>query len=81
MRGRVLGRLTFWQYLTMVPSILATGWLLDKSPSIYQLLYPLAGLCGLIGCIFYNMLEIPAHDRSLRADYNRCGKLENGVFR
>src|SRR5262249_25619271 len=30
MRGRVLGRLTFWSYLTIVPSIFVAGWLLDE---------------------------------------------------
>ena len=58
-RGRILGRLTFWTYLTMVPTILATGWLLDKSLQMYQVLYPMAGLCGLIGCWFYGMLHVP----------------------
>src|SRR5207247_10725867 len=47
-RGRVLGRLTLWQYLTMVPSILLTGWLLDKSTEMFRVLYPLAGVSGLI---------------------------------
>lgn len=58
LRGRVLGQLTFWSYLTMVPSILATGWLLDKSKEMYQVLFPLAGVCGLIGCWFYSMLQV-----------------------
>ncbi len=57
-RGQVLGRLTFWSYLTMVPSILVTGWLLDKSSVMYQVLYPLAGLCGLIGCWYYGLLHV-----------------------
>ncbi len=61
-RGRVLGRLTSWTYLTMVPSILLTGWLLDKTPEMYRVLYPLAGLCGLIGCYYYGMLHVPAAD-------------------
>jgi MFS family permease len=59
MRGRVLGRLTFWTYLTLVPSVLVTGWLLDKSPEMYRVLYPLAGLCGLIGCFYYRLLHVP----------------------
>ncbi|GIW81308.1 MAG: hypothetical protein KatS3mg105_3115 [Gemmatales bacterium] len=58
-RGRVLGRFTFWTYLTMVPSVLTTGWLLDKSAEMYRVVYPLAGLCGLISCVFYSMLIIP----------------------
>src|SRR5262249_44809339 len=62
-RGRVLGRLTFWSYLTMVPSILVTGWLLDKSTEMFRILYPLAGLCGLIGCWYYSMLHVPAARR------------------
>lgn len=59
LRGRVLGVLTFWSYLTMVPSILLTGWLLDKSTDMYRVLYPLAGLCGLIGCWYYGLLYVP----------------------
>jgi MFS family permease len=62
LRGRVLGVLTFWTYLTMVPSILVTGWLLDKSPHMYRVLYPLAGLCGLIGSFYYAQLHVPAAD-------------------
>src|SRR5262245_27291233 len=42
LRGRVLGQLTFWTYLSMVPSVLVTGWLLDKNREMYQVLYPLA---------------------------------------
>jgi len=61
LRGFVLGRLTFWSYLTMVPSILATGWLLDKSLAMYQILYPLAGMCGLVSCLYYSMLHVPPH--------------------
>jgi MFS family permease len=58
-RGRVLGRLTFWSYVTMVPSILVTGWLLDKSPELFRVLFPFAGVCGLIGCWYYRMLYVP----------------------
>jgi MFS family permease len=61
-RGRVLGRLTFWTFLTMVPSVLLTGWLLDKSHEMYRALYPTAGLCGLIGGYYYNMLHVPAEN-------------------
>lgn len=58
-RGRVLGRLTFWTYVTMVPTVLVSGWLLDKNHEMYQILYPLGGLCGLIGCFFYGRLHVP----------------------
>lgn len=58
-RGRVLGRLQFWAFLTMVPTVLATGWLLDKSPAFYMVIYPLGGLCGLIGCMYYRQLHVP----------------------
>jgi MFS family permease len=73
LRGRVLGRLTFWTYVTMVPTMLATGWLLDKSHEMYRILYPLGGLCGLIGCYYYSLLhvpganELPTTRRSLRS--------------
>src|SRR5262249_10827777 len=46
-------------YVTMVPSVLVTGWLLDKSHEMYRVLYPVAGLCGLIGCFYYRMLHVP----------------------
>jgi len=59
-RGRVLGKLTFWTFLTMVPSILVTGWLLDMSREMYRVLYPLAGLCGIVGCAFYHTMHVPA---------------------
>jgi MFS family permease len=58
-RGRVLGRLTFWTFLTMVPTVLLTGWLLDKSHEFYKVLYPLGGLCGLVGCLYYCQLHVP----------------------
>src|SRR5262249_20480302 len=61
-QGRILGTLTFWTYLTMVPTVLLTGWLLDRSRQMYQLLFPLAGVCGLIGCAFYKRLHVPAAD-------------------
>jgi MFS family permease len=66
LRGRVLGRLTFWNFLTMVPTVLATGWLLDKSPEFYRVLYPLGGLCGLLGCLFYRQLHVPRPVETLR---------------
>lgn len=61
-RGRVIGRLTFWTYLTMVPCIVLAGWLLEISHESFHVLYPLAGLCGLMGCWFYGMLIVPDGD-------------------
>jgi MFS family permease len=58
LRGRVLGQLTFWTYLTMVPTVLLTGWLLDRSREMYHIIYPLGGLCGLIGCFYYRQLHV-----------------------
>jgi MFS family permease len=60
-RGRVLGRLTFWSYLTIVPSILVAGWLLDLGLDMCRVAYPLAGLSGLIACWFYSRLRLPEH--------------------
>jgi MFS family permease len=81
LRGRVLGRLMFWTYLTMVPTILITGWLLDKSHEMYRILYPLGGLCGLIGCYYYGLLHVPAANelpriqRSLRSSVRGVEKI------
>ena len=60
-RGRVLGRLTFWTFLTMVPTILLSGWLIDINRELYRILYPLAGICGFIGAIFYHTIQVPHH--------------------
>jgi MFS family permease len=60
LRGRVLGQLTFWTFMTMVPSILLAGWLLDMSREMYRVLYPMAGLCGLVACYYYHTLHVPA---------------------
>src|SRR5262245_15565275 len=60
-RGRVLGRLTFWSYLTIVPSMLVVGWLLDVGLDMCRVACPLAGLSGLIGCWFYSRLRLPDH--------------------
>ena len=62
-RGRVLGKLTFWTFVTMVPSILLTGWMLDISRELFRVLYPLAGLCGMFGCYYYGTLIVD--DRSI----------------
>lgn len=59
LRGRVLGRLTLWSYLTLVPSILLTGWLLKANTDTFRYLYPLAGICGLIGAWYYGHLYVP----------------------
>ena len=81
LQGRVLGRLTFWTFLTMVPSVLLTGWLLDKSHEMYRVLYPVAGLCGLIGCYYYRMLHVPEAESlprqrsSLRSGYRRVERI------
>jgi MFS family permease len=58
--GRVLGILTFWSFLTMVPSVLLSGWVLDRHPDSYRWLFPLAGACGLIACRFYARLRAGA---------------------
>lgn len=58
-RGRVLGWLTFWTYATLVASAGLTGWLLDKDQQMYRYVYPIAGMCGLIGCGFFSLLRLP----------------------
>ncbi|GBD36385.1 hypothetical protein HRbin36_01508 [bacterium HR36] len=56
--GRVLGVLIFWNYLGMVVAALLAGQVSDYDPRSYQWLYPLAGLCGLVGCTFYSQLRL-----------------------
>lgn len=59
-RGRVIGRFTFWTYLTMVPTIFIAGWCVGRNPSSFHILYPLAGACGLVGAWFYSGITLPS---------------------
>ncbi|VTS07386.1 MFS transporter [Tuwongella immobilis] len=79
-RGRVLGRLTFWTFLTMVPTILMSGWLLDCSREMVRVLYPLAGMCGLIGAVYYHTIVVPGEDVLVQRDRSWMAGL-NGVRR
>lgn len=76
-RGRVLGVLTFWTYVTMVPSVLLCGWLLDKSREMYQIVYPLGGICGLIGCFYFSLLRVPGAEAVPVARPTFRGGVEN----
>lgn len=59
-RGRILGRFVFWTFLTMVPSILLAGYLINLNRENYRLIYPFASICGLFACFFYSRLRLPA---------------------
>jgi MFS family permease len=92
--GRILGKLIFFQFLTMVPTVLIAGWLSDPDAAgsallypltllkqvalnhgfpptrLYQLLYPLAALAGLLACPFYarlRLLEEPARSKEFNS--------------
>jgi MFS family permease len=54
----VLGWLILWNYLGMVVAALIAGQVSDHDPHSFQWLYPLAGLCGLAGCVFYSQLRL-----------------------
>jgi hypothetical protein len=68
-RGRALGRITFWTFVTMVPSVLLTGWLIDKSRDMYRIIYPFGGVCGLIGCYYYSLIRVPASEPAARRSF------------
>jgi MFS family permease len=57
MRGKVLGWLIFWNFLTMVIAIVSIGYLVDpewgQAPGNYRWLSPLAAVFGLFACLFY----------------------------
>jgi MFS family permease len=83
-RGRVLGRLTCWTYLTMVPSILVVGLFLEVNAESYRVIYPLGGLCGLVAAWFYHRIvlahgvaAVPSRRLTLGQRYHEV----RGVFR
>lgn len=84
MRGRALGTLLFWTYATMVPTILLTGWLVDRNPESYRLIYPVGAVCGLVGCWFYSRIRpskphpVSQERTSLRAGLRRARMVLGG---
>ncbi len=58
--GRVIGLLTFCTFATMIPTTLLAGWLIlpENWPMSFQWLYPLSAVAGLIGCLFYQRIEL-----------------------
>jgi MFS family permease len=65
-RGRIIGILRMVQNGSSMPAMLASAWLMDLEPELYQVIYPLGGVVGLVGLFFYQQLLIPTdspHDR------------------
>lgn len=72
--------LIFWNYLGMVAAALLAGQVSRNDPRSFQWLYPLAGLSGLVGCVFYSQLRLVrraplAPPGSLRAGWKRLKKV------
>lgn len=61
MRGSVLGWLIFWNFITMVLTVMAIGYLVDveagHDPNNYRWLCPLAGVFGLIASLVYAQVK------------------------
>jgi len=66
-QGRIIGILRMIQHGMAMPIMLGGAWWLDREPAAYQLIYPLGGLIGLIGLVFYWLLRIPHDDPRERA--------------
>lgn len=59
-RGQVVGRLLFCNYLAMVAIIFVAGWLIDEryhDPANYRWLYPVMAMAGLSSCWFYSRIR------------------------
>jgi MFS family permease len=56
-RGRVLGWLVFWNFITMVLAVLFMGYMVNEEmghdPGNYRWLCPIAAIFGLGACLFY----------------------------
>ena len=60
-RGRILGWLIFWLFLSQVPTAWLAGRLVDRhlgNPDYYRWLYPITASFGLIGCLFFARLRL-----------------------
>jgi MFS family permease len=66
-RGRIIGLLRLVQNSVSVSIMLLAAWLTDLEPTLYQVLYPIGGVVGLIGLFFYQRLHVPDDDPRARA--------------
>ncbi len=60
-RGRVLGWLIFWLFVSQVPTAWLAGRLVDRhlgDPNHYRWLYPATAVLGILGCWFYSRLRL-----------------------
>jgi MFS family permease len=58
-RGRIIGLLRLVQNGVAMPVMLGCAALLDFEPTLYQIVYPIGGVIGLVGLFFYAGLRIP----------------------
>lgn len=61
LRGRILGWLVFWNFITMVPAVMLIGYLVNSErghdPANYRWLCPMAALFGLLACGVYTRVR------------------------
>ncbi|HMP16559.1 MAG TPA: MFS transporter [Gemmatales bacterium] len=85
MRGKVLGWLIFWNFLTMVLAIVAMGYLVDPewghSPENYRWLCPLAAGFGLLACIAYAQVKPVYHVRETATTFQKTFRMAREVLR
>lgn len=79
-RGRILGWLLLCNYLTMVPTTLLAGWLIDHpfDPANYRWLYPLTAVMGLSGCLAYARVR-PLEEPHLGEPVSLLGSLRQAA--
>jgi hypothetical protein len=76
-RGRIIGVLRTVQHGVAIPAMLGSAWLMDREPWLYQVLYPVAGLVGLLGLVFYQRLDIPTDCPRDRAQLSERATLQS----
>lgn len=65
-RARITGKFATIQALIIAGIGAGFGWLMDWDITVYRIVFPFAGVCGIVGALMYRRLRVRSHVRLLR---------------
>ena len=67
-RGRITSKLQMVRFVVTVVTVMAASALCDRNPDSYRFIYPLAGVCGLIGAFLLRKIHIHSIHKTLTVE-------------
>jgi MFS family permease len=64
-RGRIMGYCRVGAAITAVVSTFAVGFILQKWSESYRIIFPLAGVIGIVGALVFSLIKMPIQEKSL----------------